>query len=361
MGSATRFGWAAVVGAALSACTLLVPTDGLSGGAPEVDAGGTSDTGTVDGIANDVAQDAGEDTTQDAGPPSCAGGGVGTVMCGNDVPCCQSNLVPAGDYDWNNNASFPAHVSAFRLDVFEVTVGRFRAFVEAGYGTKQKPPAQGAGAHPKIAGTGWDSSFDTQLPLDGPGLVSAVKCPVSNNIGPTWLDAPGPEDTRPINCVNWFIAYAFCIWDGGRLPTDAEINFAAAGGPEQRQYPWGATAPDPTYAVYNCLADGTAGCTSADLPSVGSRSPKGNGRWGHADLSGSLTEPVFDYFGTFPSPCTDCAVLSPEPCDSGFFCASRRLRGLTWGSVASQMQTTTPDDAPPTARAPQLGIRCARD
>ena len=48
----------------------------------------------------------------------------------------------------------------------------------------------------------------------------------------TWLDTPGTptEEDYPINCIDWYEAFAFCIWDGGYLPTEAEWGYAAAGG-----------------------------------------------------------------------------------------------------------------------------------
>jgi formylglycine-generating enzyme required for sulfatase activity len=52
--------------------------------------------------------------------------------------------------------------------------------------------------------------------------------------------------------MDWYEAYAFCIWDGGFLPTDAEWNYAAAGGAQQRAYPWSnpptSLTIDPSYA-----------------------------------------------------------------------------------------------------------------
>jgi formylglycine-generating enzyme required for sulfatase activity len=58
------------------------------------------------------------------------------------------------------------------------------------------------------------------------------------------------NDQYPMNCVNWYEAFAFCIWDGGRLPTEAEWEYAAAGGDENRIYPWGNDVAEPLPASY---------------------------------------------------------------------------------------------------------------
>jgi hypothetical protein len=54
-----------------------------------------------------------------------------------------------------------ATVSAYSLDKYPVTVGRFRRFVEA---YAAGAPAPGNGAHPLIPGSGWDPSWDANLP-----------------------------------------------------------------------------------------------------------------------------------------------------------------------------------------------------
>jgi len=48
----------------------------------------------------------------------------------------------------------------------------------------------------------------------------------------------GEDPEHPVACVNWFEAEAYSAWRGGRLPTDAEWEFAARG-PDSRIYPWG--------------------------------------------------------------------------------------------------------------------------
>jgi formylglycine-generating enzyme required for sulfatase activity len=244
-------------------------------------------------------------------------------------------------------------VSDFLLDTYLVTVGRFRAFVNAGMGTRQKAPAAGTGANPHIAGSGWDSAWNTFLVSEndaGTALATAVECSAMNQ---TWTAG---DDRLPMNCITWYEAFAFCIWDGGRLPTDLEYNYAAAGGAEQRKYPWGNADPGPNadLAVYGCYyGSNDGGCAGvASFAPVGSV-PAGNGRWGHADLAGNLWEWVLDWFVDYAGPCVDCASL-----DNTYV---RTLKGGSATSEALSLVSSYRSYLGPHERAHVNGARCARN
>lgn len=293
--------------------------------------------------------------------PSCSSL-ASTCGKNGDQPCCAATVVPAGtfkrSYDVlnNNDASFPATLSAFKLDRYEVTVGRFRKFVAAYPGSK---PVAGSGKNPhNSADSGWSSSWNAELPADQAALEARLLCSPGYQ---TWTGAPASHEALPVNCVDWYMAYAFCIWDGGRLPTEAEWNYAAAGGGDatgQRVFPWSSPPNtwviDPSYAAYDCLADGSSACVFADIPVVGSRSTKGDGRWGHADLAGSLWEWTQDLFGTYPMPCSDCAQLS-----SG---SARVIRGGSFDAEAAQgaLLNVQRNYNAPGDRAYNYGVRCVR-
>ena len=282
-------------------------------------------------------------------PPSC-NGVTSTCGSGRNDYCCSSVAVPGGTYYRSNDGNFPATVSNFLLDKYEVTVGRFRKFAEAYPGSR---PAQGAGAHPKIANSGWQSAWDASLPVAQNLLIASVKCGSYS----AWTDSPGTNENMPLGCLNWRVAFAFCIWDGGRLPTEAEWNYASAGGDEQRIYPWGDTDPgfNASHAAYDCYYDGTicsGSCCLASIAPVGAI-PAGNGRWGHADLAGNLQEWNFDYYGSYPVPCIDCALATGS--------GTRGMRGGYFSASVDYLKNATRGASSETFGGGTDGVRCARN
>lgn len=113
-------------------------------------------------------------------------------------------------------------VDAFQIDRFEVTKARFRAFWDAG--------------HPAPA----EVLYPGPHSLTFTGVVAEPLPPSAGVAECNWvLDG---RDDHPINCIDWPTAQAFCVWDGGRLPTAAEWELAARG-VEDRTFPWGEDLP----------------------------------------------------------------------------------------------------------------------
>ncbi len=281
--------------------------------------------------------------------PSCVGLADDCGALANDS-CCASPLVPGGEFLRDENPDLHVSVSDYRLDKYEVTVGRFRKFLEAVQDGWQ--PTEGIGAYPRAPDSGWDPSWG----LTAPSLLQEeLKCLEDQY---TWTDDPGNNENRPVNCVNWFEAFAFCAWDGGYLPTDAQWEYAAAGGNEQRYYPW---SEPPTsseigldYSTYFCAVEPI---TEACFNPVGTK-PLGDGKYGQADLGGNVREWLHDDYGD-----------DPYACPSGVNClyretgaTARLMRGGSAGSsgTAPVVVATGYDYWSATTRFAIHGFRCAR-
>lgn len=316
-----------------------VPED--AGPSDSPDSGGPVRDGGLDVGARDasVPMGAGGRDGGSAGPVAAAPSCRADPRCGDAaLSCCATRSVPGGTFDFQLRAAqgtaSRTTVSSFDLDVFEVTVGRFREFV-ADY-DRWRPsgnPLAVAGADASTP-AGWQSAWSDALPSDSAALQQGLlRCDTS-----PYSSWAGASDDLPMNCVSWFEASAFCAWDGGRLPTDAEWEYAAVGGAEQRLYPWGNTPePQPALALFGC--DFEAGCMLSDLSGVGSHAP-GAGRWGQQDLAGSLAE----WLDTVSSPVLD----------------NRAFRGGSWIDDASALRIEEHVALPPAVHLLVLGFRCAR-
>ena len=307
-------------------------------------------TGGTGGIEPPIGGTGGTTGSCDSSSPSCAAG----LDC-SGTSCCSRSLVPGGTFSRGANSAYPATVSDFCMDDYEVTVGRFRAFVAAYVPWRAAGnPAPGAGEHVPGAGSGWQTSWDAYLPARAVDVASRAACDATYQ---TWSDTPGSADVenRPINCVDWYVGFAFCIWDGGRLATEAEWEYAAGSGSENRTYAWGFTTPTTEYAAYFCMGDGSASevCSSADIVTVGSR-PLGDGAWGQADLTGNLNEWLLDWFADpyVPASCVDCANVT----EASF----RSIRGGSWGSPTWDIAVQARYHSDPTIALNNTGLRCVR-
>jgi formylglycine-generating enzyme required for sulfatase activity len=310
-------------------------------------------------------------------PPSCAPGGPGMTNCGpggsGAESCCASLEVTGGTtyartYESSADGgafllSAPATVSSYRLDKYLVTVGRFRQFVNSVLppnGGTGWLPAKGSGKHTHL--NGGEGLVDVGAPSEaGPVYESGWVMSDDGNIAPTntnlascspystWTNSVGSQENLPVNCVNWYEAYAFCIWDGGFLPSEAEWEYAAAGGSQQREYPWGSTPSGNSvgyqYAIYGSAdpgGDGWTGCSNypggscktsgnlTDIAPVGTAA-LGAGLWGHLDMAGDVFEWTMDIYNGYVTPCSDCALLTLRVESGGGVGDERVVRGGDFG------------------------------
>jgi formylglycine-generating enzyme required for sulfatase activity len=131
----------------------------------------------------------------------------------------------------------PVILSPFAIDVFPVTNEDFSAFVSAtGYRTEAEK-------------FGWSFVFWSHIPqkrfqklVEDTVAAAPWWCKVS---GACWNHPEGPgshidgRQNSPAAHVSWNDAASYAEWAGKSLPTEAQWEYAARGGLEQKLYPWG--------------------------------------------------------------------------------------------------------------------------
>jgi formylglycine-generating enzyme required for sulfatase activity len=172
---------------------------------------------------------------------------------------------------------------------------------------------------------------------------------------------------HPVVNVTWNQAQEFCAWTGGRLPTEAEWEYAARGGVEGWRFPWGSEAHKDDA---NFLDNGGRNVEFKGLvPSdggyelLGLKKPveetsqvgtfNANG-YGLDDMAGNVLQWTAGWAGRY----TSGAATDPTGPATG---TRRILRGGSWAVTGDNVRVSVryaddPDDAQGT-----IGFRCARD
>jgi len=222
-------------------------------------------------------------------------------------------LLPGGTFEMGSNNGEddekPVHnvtLSAFEIAETEVTVAQYRACMQAGACTAPD--------------TGEDCNWGRS-----------------------------DRDDHPVNCVDWHQATNYAQWVGGRLPTEAEWEYAARSGGLNQEYPWGNEEATCRYAV---KYEGGSGCGRESTWPVCWRTA-GNTTQGLCDMAGNVYEWVSDWKGDYSSG----SLTNPTGPSSG---SSRVLRGGSWDHGLRNFRAAFRSDNDPGHRNRNVGLRPAR-
>ena len=223
--------------------------------------------------------------------------------------------IPGGTFAMGDDGPFalpherPVHavaVSGFYMDILTVTNAAFARFVDAtGYRTvAERAPALDELMRGMPPGTP-PPSADLLVP------GSLVFTPTSGEVdlrdvsrwwrwvpGANWRHPGGPgtdlagKEAFPVVHVAWEDAVAYARWAGGRLPTEAEWEYAARGGHERQAHAWGDGAHDAEHPQAH-IYGGTFPLHPAEPVAVGSFPPNG---YGLHDMAGNVWQWTADHY-----------------------------------------------------------------
>jgi formylglycine-generating enzyme len=246
-------------------------------------------------------------------------------------------------------------LSPFWIDPLAVSNERFAEFVkDSGYATDAER-------------FGWSFVFGGLLPDDFPPTQGAAQAPWWRQVhGACWTAPEGPETTveerldHPVVHVSWRDAASFCQWAGLRLPTEAEWEYAARGGLNQKRFPWG-DEREPngehqmnvwqgTFPSENTLDDGYLGTAPVDsFPANG---------FGLHNASGNVWEWCADWFdNSYPGASPSSNPTGP---DAG---EAKVIRGgsyLCHDSYCNRYRVGARNSNTPDSTTGNMGFRCAR-
>lgn len=251
----------------------------------------------------------------------------------------------------------PVVLSPFAIDITPVTNAQFAAFIQAtGYVTEAEH-------------FGWSFVFWHSIPKHR--FAALVRDTVAD--APWWCQVPGAQWNRPegpgssiddrldhpVVHVSWNDASAYAAWCGKQLPTEAEWEYAARGGLEQKLFSWGDDLhPDGkhmcniwqgTFPSENTCEDGYAGtCPVRAFP------PNGFGLY---SVTGNVWEWTADWFGTQHR---KNEATNPRGSRQG---SARVMKGgsfLCHDSYCNRYRVAARTQNTPDSSTANIGFRCVR-
>jgi formylglycine-generating enzyme required for sulfatase activity len=245
---------------------------------------------------------------------------AGTFLMGS--PTTEPNRNP-------NETQHTVTLSAFSMSTHEITCAQFAAFCNAS----------------NIEGDGlWVAGPYPTVPLLFVGIHGLTYSSGS------WTPVTGKANA-PMVYVNWFGAAAFAQYAGGRLPTEAEWEYAARA-TTTTAFNTGACLSN-TQANYNWQNPQT-GCTNTNTSYPNTTQNGGTyapNAWGLYDMHGNVLEWCSDWwYGTYSTG----AVSNPTGPTTG---SDRVLRGGCWPSNAQYCRSAQREYSHPTFAANLAGFR----
>lgn len=287
----------------------------------------------ADSTAADSASDA--TATDSTNPSPDAGATDETVL----IPAGSVTVIWSGE---KSGTSMARITHDFWVDRHEVTVGQFRAWLDAG----MPAPCPGTTCSlepggPYAGSMRWNPDFDDKY-VGKPDYKT----------GCTDTTFGAGDDSLPMNCVTFAQALAVCHFRGMRLLTEVEWYYVASGRGQQRTYPWGDTAPTTcTQAIFTRATGDQCG-----FPKPVSTAPGDVSRDGVRDLAGSLSEWTYgsrepSSLGALPD---DYAGVQPRPT------ALAPARGGNFTRSGDQLQTSISSSDYAWLANRAIGFRCAK-